>query len=114
MEAISLSTMSSLIDNLAKHLPKPPPAEFKVSYRAQSYPYYKDLDRPYDVRKIAIPRTMTGLLSPAMSNPYLDKPTELTVVSSVVTPNVIVGAVWHDEEEGVLKVWTINGWLQLL
>ncbi len=105
--------MSSLIDNLAKHLPKPPPAEFKVSYRARSYPYYK-MDRPYDVRKIAIPRTMTGLLSPAMSNPYLDKPTVLNVVLCVVTPNVPVGTVWHDEEEGVLKVWTISGWLQLL
>ena len=106
--------MSSLIDNLAKHLPKPPPAEFKVSYRAQSYPYYKDLDRPYDVQKIAIARTMTGLASPAMSNQYLDKLTVLNVVSSVVTPDVPVGTVWHDEEEGVLKVWTINGWLQLL
>jgi hypothetical protein len=110
--------MSSLIDNLAKHLPKPPPAEFKISHRARSYPYYKDSDRPYDVQKIAIARKSARILppwaSPAMSDPYLDKPTVLNVVSSVVTPDVPVGAVWHDEEEGVLKVWTINGWLQLL
>ena len=108
--------MSSLIDNLVKHLPKPPVAPKPKAY-------YGDYDIPAFLgrrrERIALPRRSINinhfdfdikLIEPTILNVWsgshpLDKPN---------IKDVSVGTVWHDEWEGVLRVRTESGWLQLL
>ena len=110
--------MSSLIDNLAKHLPKPPVAPKS---------YYGDYDIPAGFgrrrERIALPRRNINVIDhfdfTSADDLKLIKPTILNVWSNshpLDKPNikdVPVGTVWHDEWEGVLRVRTESGWLQL-
>ena len=113
--------MSSLIENLAKHLPKPPVAPKPKAY-------YGDYDIPafYGHRRerIALPRRNINVNDfdfTSADDLKLIKPTILNVWSNSHplepkpdTKDVPMGTVWHDEWEGVLRVRTESGWLQLL
>lgn len=113
--------MSSLIENLAKHLPKPPVAPKPKAY-------YGDYDIPAFLgrrrERIALPRRSININVnhfdfTSADDLKLIKPTILNVWSNshpLDKPNikdVPVGTVWHDEWEGVLRVRTESGWLQL-
>jgi hypothetical protein len=116
--------MSSLIDNLAKHLPKPPVAPAKPK------PYYGvPFDRELEFTGIALRARRERIALPRRSIPSIDftsaaerkfiKHTILNVWSGshpLDKPNikdVPVGTVWHDEWEGLLMVRTESGWLKL-
>lgn len=96
--------MSSLIDNLARHLPKPPVAPTKpnagISHLARR-------------ERIALPRWNIPSIDAKPEDIAPIKHTILTVWSGSRPLIVPVGTLWHDEREGVVIVKTHNGWLAL-